>query len=168
MADPLTGLANRRAFAQRLGEECARHLRYGGPVSLLMIDIDQFKQANDRFGHPAGDAVLVTVAEVLRASLRTTDLPVRYGGDEFAVVLPQIGKTEAFAVAEKIRSEIEDLLPLRNREAPDRPEFAVRVSIGVATASGTASCPEELLEAADRALYKAKQNGCNQVRLAPG
>lgn len=168
MADPLTGLANRRAFAQRLGEECARHLRYGGAVSLLMIDIDQFKQVNDRFGHPAGDAVLVTVAEVLRASLRATDLPVRYGGDEFAVVLPQISKTEAFAVAEKIRSEMEDLLPLSNGEAGDRPDMAVHVSIGVATAGGAVSCPEDLLEAADRALYQAKQKGCNQVRLAPG
>jgi diguanylate cyclase (GGDEF)-like protein len=167
MSDPLTGLANRRAFAQRLGEECARHVRYGGPLSLLMLDVDHFKAVNDRFGHLAGDVVLRNVADVLRAALRTTDLAVRYGGDEFAIVLPQTGKTEAFAVAEKLRLEMEDLSRSRHGEGQDNPGFDVRVSVGVASANGPESSPDHLLEAADRALYRAKQNGRNQVRLAP-
>lgn len=166
--DPLTGLWNRRVLEQRLEEEFARHERYGGALALLMLDIDRFKSVNDRFGHAAGDAVLVRVAEMLRASLRTTDIPVRYGGDEFAVVLPQTGKTEAFAVAEKLRLEIEEAV--LEAGAPEGVAVAVevRVSMGVAAASGGAATPDGLLEAADRALYRAKEAGRNQVRLAPG
>ena len=167
LADPLTGLGNRRAFAQRLGEECARHVRYGGPLSLLMLDLDQFKNVNDRFGHPAGDSVLRNVADVMRASLRATDLAVRYGGDEFAIVLPQTGKTEAFAVAEKLRLDMEDLIPPRYDEDPGSAVLGVHVSVGVASVGGPASSPDDLIEAADRAMYRAKQNGGNQVRLAP-
>lgn len=168
MSDPLTGLANRRAFAQRLGEECARHVRYGGPLSLLMLDVDHFKGANDRFGHLAGDAVLCKVADVLRATLRATDLPARFGGDEFAVVLPQTGKTEAFAVAEKLRLQMEDLTQSRRGDGLETSGFEVRVSVGVASANELVSSPDDLLEASDLALYRAKQNGRNQVRLAPG
>jgi len=168
LADPLTGLGNRRAFAQRLGEECARHVRYGGPLSLLMLDLDHFKKVNDRFGDPAGDSVLRNVADVTRASLRATDLAVRYRGDEFAIVLPQTGKTEAFAVAEKLRLDMEDLIPPRYDEDPGSALFDVRVSVGVASVGGPVSSPDDLIEAADRALYRAKQNGRNQVRLAPG
>ncbi len=168
MLDPLTGLANRRAFASRLGEECARHARYDGQLALLMVDIDHFKQVNDRFGHPAGDAVLNGVADILRETLRVIDLAVRYGGDEFAVILPQTSKTEAFAVAEKLRLEIEEA-EVMWRVRPAAPlDFEVRVSVGVAALNGTTLSPDELLEAADRALYHAKQNGRNQVRLAPG
>lgn len=165
--DPLTRLANRRLFGERLGEECARHARYGGSLSLLMLDVDHFKGINDRFGHLAGDMVLCRVADVLRETLRTTDLPVRYGGDEFAVLLPQTPKTEAFAVAEKLRALFEGALVTA---AVARGEIGVdvRVSIGVAAAGNGASTPAELLEASDRALYEAKDKGRNQVRLAPG
>jgi diguanylate cyclase (GGDEF)-like protein len=166
--DPVTGLWNRRVLEQRLGEEFARHARSGGRLSLLMLDVDRFKSVNDRFGHAAGDAVLARVAELLRASLRTADIPVRYGGDEFAVVLPDTGKTEAFAVAEKLRLEIEGAMVEAEGLAGGPMSVEIRVSIGVGAASGGVGSPEALLEAADRALYRAKEGGRNQVRLAPG
>jgi diguanylate cyclase (GGDEF)-like protein len=165
--DPLTGLWNRRVFAERLDDEYARHERYGGQLALLMIDIDGFKGVNDMYGHVAGDAVLVAVAEVMRVTLRATDLPARYGGDEFAVVLPSTAKTEAFAVAEKLRLLLEEaVVPIHSIAHGDR-GVAVRASIGVAAASASIQEPVQLLEAADRALYRAKANGRNQVRLAP-
>jgi diguanylate cyclase (GGDEF)-like protein len=162
--DPLTSLWNRRVFSNRLDEEVARHLRYGTPVSLLMMDLDGFKRINDEYGHVAGDAVLTSVAELLRSSLRTTDLPSRYGGDEFAVILPGVVKTDAFAVAEKLRAAVSGLCVKlgRNGDVAD-----VRISIGVAAAQGSGDSLE-LVEAADRALYQAKDAGKDQVRLAPG
>jgi diguanylate cyclase (GGDEF)-like protein len=165
--DPLTDLWNRRVFSDRLDEEFTRHARYGSPLALLMIDIDHFKAVNDRFGHPTGDTVLAATADVLRDALRATDLPARYGGDEFAVILPQTGKTEAFAVAEKLRMLVEAAMVPANASA-DGSGVDVRVSIGVAAAGDGMSEPIELLEAADGALYRAKQSGRNQVRLAPG
>jgi len=163
--DALTSLWNRRVFSERLGEEVARHVRYGTPVSLLMLDLDGFKDINDRCGHVAGDAVLAAVSDVLRGSLRTTDLPSRYGGDEFAVILPGVSKTDAFAVAEKLRSAV---AALRVGIGANGDVGQVRVSIGVAAAAKGMGDPLELVEAADRALYQAKGAGKDQVRLAPG
>jgi len=164
--DALTGLWNRRVFSDRFDDECARHVRYGGPMCLLMLDLDEFKSVNDTHGHVVGDAVLVAVAELLRATLRATDLPCRYGGDEFAVILPATGKTEAFGVAEKVREAIAGLaIEVAPGGVPQR--VGVRVSVGVASA-GSRSGPVDLLEAADRALYQAKTMGRNQVRIAAG
>jgi diguanylate cyclase (GGDEF)-like protein len=166
--DPLTGLWNRRVFSERLTDEFARHARYGGTLSLLMLDIDAFKNVNDRFGHLTGDVVLVAVADIVRSALRGTDLPARYGGDEFAVILPETGKTDAFAVAEKVRSLVEEtLVPVHGSET-GRDDVEVRVSIGVSALGVATTEPVHLVEAADRALYRAKDGGRNQVRLAPG
>ncbi len=164
--DALTALWNRRVFADRLKEECARHARYGGALCLLMLDLDGFKAVNDHHGHLCGDVVLTAVAELLRFTLRETDLACRYGGDEFAVILPATSKTDAFAVAEKVRSEVAGLVVEATSNGCAQ-SLQVRASIGVA-AAGQATQPLELLEAADRALYQAKAMGRNQVRLAPG
>jgi diguanylate cyclase (GGDEF)-like protein len=165
--DPLTSLWNRRVFAERLEDEMARHVRYGHKVSLMMMDIDAFKQVNDRHGHLAGDRVLTAVSDLLRESLRTTDIASRYGGDEFALILPSVGKTEAYAAAEKLRTLIEQMAMRVQRDGL-REDVAVRVSIGVAAAGPVANDPVGLIEAADRALYEAKEAGRNQVRLAAG
>jgi diguanylate cyclase (GGDEF)-like protein len=165
--DPLTGLANRRVFSQRLGEEFARQARYGGQASLLMLDVDTFKGINDRYGHLSGDKVLTMVAETIRATLRSTDVPVRYGGDEFAIILPQTGKTEAFAVAEKVRLAVAHKRVGVSQGDSD-PEVGVHVSVGVASSGARVTTPLDLIEAADKALYQAKEHGRNQVRLAPG
>lgn len=162
--DPLTSLWNRRVFERRLEEETERHTRYGDDVSLLMIDLDGFKQVNDAHGHQIGDAVLCAVGEMLRGELRATDLPARYGGDEFGVILPGIGKTAAFAVAEKIRAGVAALgVPVDRRGGV----CAVTASIGVSACSTSMADGEALVEAADRAMYRAKESGRNRVGLAP-
>jgi diguanylate cyclase (GGDEF)-like protein len=163
--DPLTELSNRRGFSERLADELARHVRYGAPLSLLMLDIDHFKSVNDQHGHVAGDEVLRRAADVLRENLRASDLPSRYGGDEFAILLPGVGKTDAFAVAEKLRLAVSGRRFGLGRNGD---EADVRCSIGVASAGIGPSEPMELVEAADKALYQAKESGRDQVRLAPG
>jgi len=164
--DALTGLWNRRVFSDRLLDECVRHSRYGGELCLLMLDLDGFKSINDRYGHVKGDHVLVAVADLLSLTLRAADLPCRYGGDEFAVILPETGKTDAYAVAEKVREAVERLdVEISHDGEPLR--VKISVSIGVAAAH-SGSGPLELLEAADHAMYQAKSMGRNQVRLAPG
>jgi diguanylate cyclase (GGDEF)-like protein len=164
--DALTALWNRRVFADRLKEECARHARYGGALCLLMLDLDGFKSVNDHHGHLCGDSVLTAVADLLRFTLRETDIACRYGGDEFAVILPATSKTDAFAVAEKVRVEVAGLLVEASSNGCAQ-SLRVCASIGLA-AAGPGIQPLELLEAADRALYQAKAMGRNQVRLAPG
>lgn len=165
--DALTSLWNRRVFSERLSEEISRHTRYGTPVSLLMIDLDGFKDINDRYGHVAGDSVLVAVADLLRSVLRTSDLPSRYGGDEFAVILPGVHKTDAFAVAEKLRAGVEEITVVAGSDW-DAAEVSLRASVGVASVARGQADPVFLVEAADHALYQAKESGKNQVRLAPG
>jgi len=163
--DSLTALGNRRAFDERLAEELARVKRYGVAASLLMVDVDGFKLINDSWGHPFGDVVLKTVAEVFQEHLRETDIATRYGGDEFALILPATGKTQAYAVAEKLREAIEDypfVAPIGGQSVP------VTVSIGIASAQSDSAESIEILESADRALYQAKHTGKNQVRLSAG
>ena len=158
--DPLTGLANRRAFYSALEEATAHAVRDGTEVSLLLLDIDHFKQFNDVHGHLMGDNVLRLVAQVLIRNIKGRDTAARYGGEEYAVILAEAGMEAALTVADQIRDLLETR-PLLNRKTGE--------SLGVITCSvGVALYrPEEamgdLIERADRALYRAKQTGRNRV-----
>jgi diguanylate cyclase (GGDEF)-like protein len=163
-SDALTGLGNRRAFDERLEEETARAVRYGTELSLAMIDLDDFKEVNDRFGHPFGDQLLIHVGHILTETLRETDIPTRYGGDEFAIILPATSKTEAWVVAEKIRTALGELTLVTE----DGRRISASGSIGVAAYGPSAPSAHALLGAADAALYRAKRRGRDRVELAAG
>jgi diguanylate cyclase (GGDEF)-like protein len=156
--DELTGILNRRALMARLHEEWALSFRYGTPMSLIMLDIDHFKQVNDRFGHQVGDEVLVRFTTLVQKELRVNDLFARYGGEEFIILLPQTRETEAVALAERIRSVLEV-----QAEQPSLP--GITSSFGVAQWHGSMVDVYELLQYADRALYRAKQAGRNRVEV---
>jgi diguanylate cyclase (GGDEF)-like protein len=162
LTDPLTAIANRRSFEQRLDTEWRRAAREQLPLSLVMIDIDQFKRFNDRFGHPAGDECLRQVAQALvQQARRPWDMPARLGGEEFAVLLPQTEADGAGSVAEMFRRSIETL----GMAHPDSVFRVVTISVGVATAFPYAAgeSPAGLVAAADAALYAAKGAGRNRV-----
>ena len=157
--DALTGLGNRHAMKETFPRELKRCANSKHPVSLIMIDVDRFKTFNDLFGHVAGDRVLSAVAHVLKNQFRTKDLLARYGGDEFAVLLPEVGEEEALAVAERIRIAVTG----KTSDGSDSLiRVPVEVSIGVAEldAQGTY---DSLLRSADAALYRAKDAGRNTV-----
>jgi diguanylate cyclase (GGDEF)-like protein len=154
--DPLTELANRRAFAQRLDEELERGRRHGRPVAVVLFDLDRLKEINDLHGHQAGDRALLHVAARARSSVREGELLARLAGDEFALVLPETEADGARAAAERIRAEIARLAVA----GPER--LRVTVSAGVAE-SGPDGTGQELLAVADRALYRAKAGGRNTV-----
>ena len=163
ITDPLTGLANRRRLMSRLDEEVSRAQRYKTPLSVVMIDIDHFKQVNDTHGHAMGDAVLRNIGAMLKSCVRTTDLAARYGGEEFTLVLPHTDVPAALQVAENLRirfSEIEHQL--------DGVTLRKTASMGIAARDGQGEVPqaEDLLKYADEALYHAKQNGRNQVQVS--
>lgn len=164
LTDDLTGLVNRRAFDARLVEEVERGKRYQTPLSIVMVDLDGFKEINDRFGHATGDSLLRAVGALLQAELRTTDVAARYGGDEFALVLPGVHKTGAWAVAEKIRAGVR----LLGASAAEGPTVGTTVSMGVASLGEQSIEADALLELADAALYRAKRAGRDRVELAAG
>jgi diguanylate cyclase (GGDEF)-like protein len=153
LTDGLTCIPNRRAFNRRMAEERQRAHRTGQPLSMLVVDIDHFKEYNDQFGHPAGDEALQLVAQTLDQARRQYDFCARYGGEEFAVILPNTALPAALAVAERLRAEVA-------KQCFRRP---VTVSIGVATAADNAG---RLLDAADAALYAAKMGGRDRVVAA--
>ncbi|MEO8574629.1 MAG: diguanylate cyclase [Pyrinomonadaceae bacterium] len=159
VTDPLTGLLNRRYLEKRLIEEIQRSKRHRFPMSLMMLDVDEFKSYNDTFGHPAGDAALKIVANILQDMLRGDDVAARYGGEEFAILLPQTTSTEGAAIAERLRQRIE------HTEFPKR---KVTVSIGIAACSNEIDTPTDIIGAADHALYEAKNHGRNNVRIYDG
>jgi diguanylate cyclase (GGDEF)-like protein/hemerythrin-like metal-binding protein len=164
-SDELTGLANRRRLDETLSSESARAGRSGQPLGLAMIDIDQFKDYNDHYGHQAGDECLKRVAKTIAsAAKRAGDLAARYGGEEFVLILPDADAAAARGVAEDLRQSIEALAMHHVRS----PSGRVTVSIGVAALGNDgAEDPESLLRAADAALYRAKHGGRNQVQAAP-
>jgi diguanylate cyclase (GGDEF)-like protein len=149
--DPLTGLANRRQLEDRFAAEIDRATRGGRPLSLLVLDLDWFKEFNDRFGHRAGDRALVAFGAALGRATRTSDLVARLGGQEFAVLAPETDEPDAFLLAERLRAEV--------RVAFARQPEKLTVSCGIASFPAHGIAPGELMYAADRALYEAKEAG---------
>ncbi|MBZ2172477.1 GGDEF domain-containing protein [Nitratidesulfovibrio sp. SRB-5] len=166
LVDPLTSLYNRRHFELMLEAEFARHQRDGSDLSLLMLDLDHFKQVNDTWGHQEGDQVLMTLAGILRAGLRAQDVAARVGGEEFAVIMPGVGGAGALAAAERLRIAVRDGIFLVGPGT----RIPVRISIGVASTERlVVSNPTELFRLADDALYRAKGLGRDRVEPAwPG
>jgi diguanylate cyclase (GGDEF)-like protein len=158
--DPLTGIANRRAFDEQLARECASARRHGGDLSLLVIDVDGFKTINDAQGHAVGDAVLTRIAAICAAQRRAGDLVARIGGDEFAILLPRTPARGAEAVVAELERRI-TAEPVTAGGAP----VAATAAIGVATAAHRAD-PDALLKAADADMYDRKRSGPYLANLA--
>lgn len=160
--DGLTGLFSHRMHYQRLREEFARSGRTGQPISLLLLDIDYFKQVNDRYGHLAGDLALKTISDLVVGTCRAMDIACRYGGEEITVILPETGTDAAMIAAERLRKIIE----VQAFDFEDKQSIHITVSIGVATSSEHLASAAELTNAADRAMYRAKEKGRNRVERA--
>jgi diguanylate cyclase (GGDEF)-like protein len=161
LRDPLTQIFNRRHFDEQFVAEFSYSVRHLVPLSLIMMDLDHFKQVNDRFGHPVGDSVLVSMAEILVKSTRKEDIFARYGGEEFALLCRDTSNLKAYSVANRIRRAVEQAAIVA-----DIPELKITVSAGVAgVPDASIASAEDLLEAADRALYQAKALGRNRVYL---
>jgi diguanylate cyclase (GGDEF)-like protein len=158
--DGLTRLVNHRYFQEKLRDDLGHAVRRGGALSLLFLDVDNFKNYNDAHGHPRGDEVLRGVADTLRSNTRTYDTPARYGGEEFAVILPATPRAKALQVAERIRQAVATR-PFHG--AGQQPLGMLSVSIGLASYPENGGDPGELIAAADRALYQAKHTGKNRV-----
>lgn len=157
--DGLTSLGNRAHFNKRWSAEVAECKRYNRPLSLAMVDVDFFKKINDTYGHPAGDEVLIRISKLLQQECRQPDVPCRFGGEEFALIMPSTGPADAAKVADRIREAATHLV------FPRHPEHKITVSIGVAGSDGSVNdlTHEQWLEAADQALYSAKRTGRNRV-----
>jgi diguanylate cyclase (GGDEF)-like protein len=157
--DQLTGAISRRSFLEEASRAIARLSRYDRPAALIMFDIDHFKLINDSYGHPAGDAVLSAVGATCQSLIRNSDSFGRLGGEEFAILLPDTGRTNARAAAERCREALAQM-PI-----PGRPEIHITASFGIATLTPNTTI-EQWLAAADAALYAAKHNGRNQCQVA--
>jgi diguanylate cyclase (GGDEF)-like protein len=162
VTDELTGLANRRRFLTQMETEVARSRRNGSPLAIVLSDLDDFKRVNDVHGHEAGDRALRAFADILREAVRDIDLPVRLGGEEFAVLLPDTDLAGGANLAERIRSTLE-------KTRVDNGEDGIRItaSFGV-SCFPTAASAEDLLLDADRRLYDAKRRGKNRVEVSSG
>jgi diguanylate cyclase (GGDEF)-like protein len=162
ITDSLTGLPNRRYLEERLAEELNRSRRYDYPMSFLMIDIDDFKAYNDKNGHQAGDVALQITAHCLKGALRAVDVASRYGGEEFCILLPQTSMAEASVIADRIRQRVS------TTEFPHgkaQPLGRVTISVGVSTFTKNIETPENIIAAADRALYEAKRLGKDRIEF---
>ncbi len=157
--DPLTGLPNRRQADEMLVRLVAAARRTGRPLAIALVDLDHFKAVNDRFGHAAGDVALRETGTAIRAFVRSSDHVARFGGEEFLLLLPDTSRTDAVAVAEKLRRRIAGL-------EVDELDGGVTASLGVAAFPQDGDSPDELIKAADAALYRAKENGRDRVEGA--
>jgi two-component system cell cycle response regulator len=157
----LTGCINRRAFETRLKREWRQAKRRNSTLALLMIDIDHFKDINDSHGHAAGDVVLAEIGEIMRKTARETDTVARVGGDEFVVMLPDTAWQGAMTFAERLRRNVDEHKFAEEGKVAMR---AITISVGVALAKGSDPVTEEdLMQTADRSLYKAKSGGRNRI-----
>lgn len=158
--DGLTGLCNRASFDTRWNQEHERAARAGTAISLAMFDLDEFKSINDTYGHPAGDAVLVGLSQLISRTVRVSDVACRYGGEEFAIIFPDTEPSEAYAICERLRRACEQIV------WPKHPGRAVTLSIGIAGTQLPAGLHKQVwIETADRNLYTAKREGRNRVVL---
>jgi diguanylate cyclase (GGDEF)-like protein len=165
ITDALTGLSNQRRFRQILGKEVERAKRFDRPLSVVMLDLDDFKEINDTHGHLQGDRVLREVGRVMRAESREVDEPARYGGEEFAIVLPETRIDGAMEVGERVRRRLDEMrLPLDGLDE----DLTVRASVGVSGSPEQTLDATSLIKAADQALYRAKQQGKNRTARAAG
>jgi len=156
--DGLTGVLNRRYFFERGENELQRAIRYGHTLSMLIFDIDHFKQVNDGFGHQAGDEVLCQLADMTVNTIRSTDLLGRYGGEEFILILPEAGFDSAWRVAERLRQKIE-----AHNFNFDQKTINITISVGLSSLESPDTDLEDLISRADRSLYAAKDAGRNRV-----
>ena len=147
-------------FEQKLDEELRRSERYKRPLSLIMTDVDHFKKFNDTYGHQVGDIVLIHTARLFKSTMRDLDLPCRYGGEEFIVILPETGTEEAKTVAERLRQTVESYV-----YPGDKDPLKVKISLGVATYPEHGKKSEELIKSADTAMYASKEAGRNRVTV---
>jgi diguanylate cyclase (GGDEF)-like protein len=155
--DELTGLLNRREFLDRAGREFSRSLRYDDAITMLLLDVDRFKDINDQFGHAAGDEALRRLAQAGEECVRATDIFGRLGGDEFAVLLLETDIADAVRLAERLRSTLDDIVL-----DTDHGSVSFTVSIGVASRDSETTL-DELMSRADRSLYRAKRAGRDRV-----
>ena len=158
VTDDLTGLSNKRRFRELLGKEAARAYRFRHDLSLLMLDIDNFKQVNDTYGHLQGDIVLRAVADAIAGESRGIDEPARYGGEEFAVVLPETSLAGAVALAEAIRQKVREHVFVFEGDA-----LRLTISVGAAVLAETDQKAVDLVKRADERLYEAKRAGRDRV-----
>lgn len=160
--DSLTGLFNRRHFMERLGVEVVRAQRYSSPLTLLMMDLDHFKRVNDTYGHLVGDDVLSKTGDLIREIVRVTDIPGRFGGEEFCIIMPETDMQGAQTFGERLRKRMAD----EECVSASGQSFRVTCSIGIALLNGSVRETNDLLAAADQALYRAKEMGRDRVCLA--
>ena len=163
VTDGLTGISNRQSVEKSLQIEFERSKRYNSPLSLILLDVDHFKDVNDTYGHQKGDEILIAIASLLKKACRANDIAARYGGEEFLMILPQSNAQGAFKIAERVREEMMKISFTGNES-----NFAVTVSCGVAEFNKDYESINKLIAAVDQALYEAKNGGRNRTILGKG
>lgn len=161
VTDDLTGLYNRRHALNIAGNEVSRSKRYSSPLGLIMLDVDRFKEINDKYGHLVGDDVLITVADVLKENIRTPDTVARYGGDEFIIILPQTENDQAKSIAERLRNKVSEKYFVTGKGN----QIRLTISIGVTQLRDDSDTLEDLIRRADSALYSSKKSGRDAVMI---